>query len=96
MHVERLATTIASAFAPDVRIDLFNVDTEGMDEAVLRSNDWVRIRPRFVVAEILNSADLTSLGASGTDALLRGQGYELVAKTLNSVVYMIREEASSP
>lgn len=33
-------------------VDFLSVDTEGLDLAVLQSNDWVRHRPRLVVVEV--------------------------------------------
>ena len=33
------------------KLELLSVDTEGWDEAVLRSNDWDRFRPRLVLVE---------------------------------------------
>ncbi|MDZ4168039.1 MAG: FkbM family methyltransferase [Coriobacteriia bacterium] len=33
-------------------IDFLSVDTEGLDLAVLKSNDWVRHRPRLVLVEV--------------------------------------------
>jgi hypothetical protein len=33
------------------KLELLSVDTEGWDEIVLRSNDWERYRPRFVIVE---------------------------------------------
>ena len=38
---------------PDGRnkLELLSVDTEGWDEMVLRSNDWEKHRPRFVIVE---------------------------------------------
>jgi FkbM family methyltransferase len=32
-------------------IDLLNVDAEGFDEVVLRSNDWERYKPRVIIVE---------------------------------------------
>lgn len=36
----------------DRSIDFLSVDTEGLDLAVLQSNDWERYRPRLVLVEI--------------------------------------------
>jgi len=33
-------------------IDFLSVDTEGLDLAVLQSNDWAQYRPRFVLVEV--------------------------------------------
>lgn len=49
---------------------LLSVDTEGMDEIVLRSNDWRRYRPRHVLIE-----SNTEESAAATAALLRDLGY---------------------
>jgi FkbM family methyltransferase len=51
---------------------LLSVDTEGMDEVVLRSNDWTRYRPKHVLIE-----SNTEEAALATRAFLTGQGYEV-------------------
>jgi FkbM family methyltransferase len=52
-------------------IDMLSVDAEGLDLAVLTSNDWARHRPRIVLVEI---------GWKGREIVeyLRAQGYEFV------------------
>ena len=37
-------------------IDFLNIDAEGSDLDVLKSNDWSKYRPKFVLVEILNSS----------------------------------------
>ena len=37
-------------------IDFLNVDVEGLDLDVLKSNDWSKYRPKFVLVEILSSS----------------------------------------
>jgi FkbM family methyltransferase len=37
-------------------IDFMNIDVEGLDLDVLRSNNWQRYRPKFVLVEALNSS----------------------------------------
>lgn len=34
------------------KIDFFTIDTEGLDLAILQSNDWSRFRPDFILIEI--------------------------------------------
>lgn len=40
---------------PSAGIDLLNVDTEGLDLQVLRSNDWEKFKPKVIVVETKNS-----------------------------------------
>jgi FkbM family methyltransferase len=51
---------------------LLSVDTEGMDEVVLRSNDWTRYRPKHVLIE-----SNTEEAAAATGAMLGDLGYAL-------------------
>ena len=37
-------------------IDFMSVDVEGLDFQVLKSNDWNKYRPTYVLAEILTSS----------------------------------------
>lgn len=70
------------------KIDFFSVDVEGMDEMVLRSNDWQIFRPTFILAEDVQF-DLNSGNTygSGVYAFLREQGYEMVAKTPRTLIF---------
>jgi hypothetical protein len=51
--VRPLSAILSSYFADagERQIDFLTVDVEGLDELVLRSNDWDRYRPRLVVYE---------------------------------------------
>jgi FkbM family methyltransferase len=69
----RLSTILKSCAPADKKFELLSVDVEGMDEQVLRSNDWSRWRPRFVLAEG-NSDE----AAKGTGAFLKETGYERI------------------
>jgi hypothetical protein len=55
-----------------------NVDVEGFDLAALRSNDWGRFRPRFVVVE---DAEVDE-SKSEIVAFMRGQGYEVCVRNV--------------
>lgn len=75
------------------RIDFFSVDVEGLDLAVLQSNDWELYRPRVVVAECLKS-DLYSLLDDPVTHYLSGVGYFPYAKTGNSVIFVERDQSA--
>jgi FkbM family methyltransferase len=71
-------------------IDFLTVDAEGFDYKVLVSNDWTRFRPRYVVAEAIDTS-LETLPSDPIHGLLSGYGYELLSKALNSVIYLDRD-----
>ncbi len=70
------------------QIDFLSVDVEGMDEMVLRSNDWQAFRPTFVLAEDTHfDPNDGKPHASGVYAFLHEQGYEMVAKTPRTLIF---------
>lgn len=94
VRVSRLSEVLSENLPPSRSITFLSVDVEGYDTRVLRSNDWTRFRPRFVVAESLEST-LDSLAGDEACSFLRSVGYVPVAKTMNSVVYRERSEAAA-
>ncbi len=74
--------------SPDLKIDLLSVDAEGMDEEVLKSNDWKKFKPEVVICEDL-AFDFREWKKSGVAKLLDSVGYTLVAKTPYSLVFKI-------
>jgi FkbM family methyltransferase len=52
----RRLSEVLDEYRPTGEIDLLDVDCEGHELAVLRSNDWERYRPRIVLAERHDSA----------------------------------------
>jgi len=70
-----------------IQIDFLSVDVEGLDLAVLKSNDWSLYRPHIVVAECLKS-DLRSLFDDPVTRYLSDLDYVPYAKTGNSVIFV--------
>lgn len=81
--VERLDALLARHLPTGQQIDFLSVDVEGKDEEVLRSNDWSRFRPRFILAETLRT-DMLGLGACPVVQFLRGVGYTPIGKAYNT------------
>lgn len=74
-------------------IDMLNIDAEGLDMAVLRSNNWNKYIPLFIIVEITeNIEQLTSTLAY---AYLTAKNYELVAKTLRTAFFRLKETGKS-
>jgi FkbM family methyltransferase len=63
------------------RIDFFNVDVEGSDLQALRSNDWDRYRPRFVVVEDTE----IDVEKSAIVRFMKGHGYDMCIQNVISL-----------
>jgi len=78
---------ILDKYLPDGQeIDFMSVDVEGLDLQVIKSSNWEKYRPAYVLAEILNSS-LETLAASDIHAFLAKAGYAPYAKTVHTVVF---------
>jgi FkbM family methyltransferase len=67
-------------------IDFLSIDVEGLDLRVLQSNDWTLFRPTYLLVEAL---ELSLEHALRGDIVqfMKSQGYELLAKTLNTLIF---------
>jgi FkbM family methyltransferase len=88
VRVEPLAKILEQYLPAGQTIDFLTIDVEGLDFAVLRSNDWVRFRPRFVLVEVLGRS-LEQVRGSDIFLYMKEQGYELFAKTFNTVFFKL-------
>jgi FkbM family methyltransferase len=87
--VERLDALLARHLPAVKQIDFLSVDVEGKDEEVLRSNDWNRYRPRYILAETLRT-DMLNLVNCPVVRFLKSVGYTPVAKAYNTS-FFVRE-----
>lgn len=67
-------------------IDFLNVDVEGLDLDVLKSNDWSKYRPKFVLVEILSS-NLHDIDKDPIFQLMREKKYIIFSKQVNTVFF---------
>jgi FkbM family methyltransferase len=74
---------------PNTMIDLLTVDVEGLDYNVLRSNDWTRYHPEFVLVECIGRTTLEQASSDPLAQLLVRQNYSMVAKTMNTVLFRL-------
>ncbi|SEW49661.1 FkbM family methyltransferase [Chitinophaga arvensicola] len=75
-----LADILDQYLAGDVHIDFLTVDAEGLDMEVLRSNNWKKYRPAYVLAES-QPLGLTQIHNSELCQFMEQVGYSLFAKT---------------
>ena len=89
--VERL-DSLLNKYLPDGQaIDFLSIDVEGLDLAVLRSNDWHLFRPKCVLAEVLNMP-LDEAIKSDLSKFMLSQGYSLFARTYNTLIFRDKSE----
>lgn len=86
--VSTLAKVLEENCKQSNHIDLLTVDVEGFDLEVLRSNDWLRFRPRLIVVESLQSNSVLEVIQSEIYQFLANNEYTLVAKSFYSCVFL--------
>lgn len=84
--VERLDAILPRYLAPDQPIDFMSIDAEGFDLAVLRSNDWIRFRPRCVLVEALGTS-VASAMRTEVATFMAEHGYELFSKLYSTLLF---------
>jgi hypothetical protein len=88
--VERLDHILGKHLPLDIEIDFLSIDVEGLDFAVLKSNDWQLFRPKCVLVEALETS-LEDAMHGDIFLFMKNQGYELFAKTYNTLIFRERE-----
>lgn len=87
--VRTLGAVLREHLPPGAEIDFLSVDVEGLDMAVLRSNDWNAFRPKVVLVEALE-VSLEGVLDSEVFQFMKGHGYQLSAKTVNTLIFTLR------
>lgn len=68
-------------------IDFLTVDVEGLDFEVIRSINLAKYTPKVILAEVLKD-DLSTLDQNPMVGYLKGYGYSLSAKTVNTAFFI--------
>lgn len=71
------------------KINLLTIDVEGLDMEVLKSNDWNKYKPDFILIEE-KEFDVSLPEKSAIYNFLVQMNYQLLAKTLNTLIFQIR------
>jgi len=80
---------VLEKYANNKEIDLMSVDTEGYDIEVLKSNDWKKFRPHFIIIETLEYREgNTGKKLNNTyDKYMEEIGYNKIADTHINTIY---------
>lgn len=71
------------------KINLLSIDVEGLDMEVLKSNDWIKYKPDFILIED-KEFDISQSENSAIYNFLVQMNYQLIAKTLNTLIFQLR------
>jgi len=83
--VRRLDAILDEHVKENTEIDFFSIDAEGFDLAVLKSNNWAKYRPRYILVE--DTFDMDSPSSTPVIDFLKQQDYRLVAKTKRTLFF---------
>lgn len=89
LKTSRLSSILDEYLVNKSEIDFLSIDVEGMDFDILKSNDWVKYKPKCILIEVLGST-CADIEASEVSLFLRGFGYYVFAKTANTVFFLKR------
>lgn len=67
-------------------IDFLDIDVEGMDLGVLKSNNWSKYRPKFILVEIRDN-NLENIKKNPVVQFMKKQNYIIFSKLDNTVFF---------
>lgn len=84
-----LAEVLDTYLPTNQTIDFLNVDVEGLDYQVLKSNNWHKYRPRIVLVESLEASPINQQDKQLDSKIefMQQQNYQLYCKTLNTLIF---------
>ena len=81
-------SVVLQKYAKGKKIDLLSIDVEGFDYQALKSMDWT-YKPTVIVIEQLGKNILEVMDSSSS-RLLKKYGYQILSKTVNSIIYILK------
>lgn len=86
IRTQSLKDVLPKYLPQNTKIDFMSIDVEGLDLAVLQSNDWEQYRPHVLLIEILG-IELSRLSHTEIAVFLSSKGYQPFAKCINTVFF---------
>lgn len=87
VKMDTLKNVLDNYFVPKQEIDFMNIDVEGYDLEVLRSNDWNRYTPRVVVIED-NDFSIKDPYCSSIANFLKERDYKIITYTGHTLFFI--------
>lgn len=86
IKTQRLDDLLDKHLPKNTTIDFLSIDVEGLDINVLKSNNWNKYRPKYVLAEGLDY-DTNNPEDNATYKYLKTHNYSLYCKTVNTLFF---------
>lgn len=86
IEIRRLSQILDEHLPANQVIDFMSVDVEGLDLDVLKSSNWTLYRPRYVLAEILDS-NLYDIQKHDVAEFMSSVGYGIYAKCVHTAIF---------
>jgi FkbM family methyltransferase len=86
VQIRRLDEILNEHMGTRTSIDFITIDVEGKDLEVLMSNDWLKYRPRFVLAESLRTT-LKNIQNCPVVQFMNSVGYDAICKVYNTAFF---------
>jgi FkbM family methyltransferase len=86
LKTQKLSDVLDKHLPPNQNIDFLSVDVEDFDLRVLRSNNWNKYRPDFVLVECDDILNLAEVSSTDICLYLSDQHYIPVGKTLYNLL----------
>jgi hypothetical protein len=89
MKTRTLSSVLKEHLSVGQKIDLLSIDVEGLDLEVLKSNDWQKYKPVFIMVED-KEFNIAQPEKSTIYSFLQKMNYQLVAKTLSTLIFNLK------
>lgn len=86
IETSTLAAILDNNLPKGQKIDFMSIDVENLDLQVLKSNDWKKYVPNYILVETFGK-NWKSVTTGGVYKFLHDKNYEIVAKTRNTALF---------
>ena len=91
IQCKKLSDVLDGCLKKKIKIDLLAIDTEGYDLKVLKSNNWNKYLPDYIIVEILSST-LDEIMKNSITKFLNKRHYRIYSKLHKSVIFKLIKE----
>jgi len=88
IQCKKLSEVLDGCLKKDIKIDLLTIDTEGHDLKVLKSNNWNKYLPDYIIVEI-SSSTLDEIMKDSITKFLKKRCYSIYSKLHKSVIFKL-------
>jgi len=88
IQCKKLSDVLDDCLKKNIKIDLLTIDTEGHDLKVLKSNNWNKYLPDYIIVEI-SSSTLDEIMKDSITKFLNKRHYRIYSKLHKSVIFKL-------